>query len=200
MKTICPTQEEMKSRIARFNELKPRASNWEKDLGIPMDVLRMFNPKANYVLMAPANMPGRLSNNPAIEDGDKGDIRIGIALAEAGDGPGLHVHWKTTETFMALSGQWKIRWGDVGQEHIILNPFDMISMPPKVARQFINVSDKDAHLLVIIQGKKEDFNDVGRLPQAADPIVAKYGHEMIEKLEANGWKFSLDANSGAEKV
>lgn len=75
MKTICPTQEEMKSRIARFNELKPRASNWEKDLGIPMDVLRMFNPKANYVLMAPANMPGRLSNNPAIEDGDKGDIR-----------------------------------------------------------------------------------------------------------------------------
>ena len=81
-----------------------------------------------------------------------------------------------------------------------MNPFDMISMPPKVARQFINVSDKDAHLLVIIQGKKEDFNDVGRLPQAADPIVAKYGHEMIEKLEANGWKFSLDANSGAEKV
>jgi hypothetical protein len=48
---------------------------------------------------------------------------------------------------------------------------------------------------VIIQGKKEDFNDVGRLPQAADPIIAKYGHEMIEKLEANGWKFALDANA-----
>ena len=200
MKTKCPTQEEMKSRIARFNELKPRASNWEKDLGIPMDVLRMFNPKANYVLMAPANMPGRLSNNPAIVDGDKGDIRIGIALAEAGDGPGLHVHWRTTETFMALSGQWKICWGDYGQEHIILNSFDMISIPPQVTRQFINVSKQDAHLLVIIQGHKEDFNDVGRLPQAADPIVAKYGHEMIEKLEANGWKFALDANAPNESA
>jgi hypothetical protein len=71
----------------------------------------------------------------------------------------------------------------------------MISMPPKVTRQFINVSDQDAHLLVIIQGKKEEFNDVGRLPSAADPIIEKYGTEMIEKLEENGWKFSLDANS-----
>jgi uncharacterized RmlC-like cupin family protein len=198
MDTICPTQEEMKSRIARFRELKPRASHWEKDLGIPADVLRMFNPKANYVLMAPADMPGRLSPSPAIVDGDKGVIRIGIAVAEAGDGPGLHVHWKTTETFMALSGRWMIRWGDEGQEHIVLDPFDMISMPPRVTRQFINVSDQDAHLLVIIQGRKEDFNDVGRLPQAAAPIIEKYGVEMIGKLEQNGWKFQLDAHAPVE--
>ena len=44
------------------------------------------------------------------------------------------------------------------------------------------------------------FNDVGRLPQAADPIVAKYGHEMIEKLEANGWTFALDANAPNESA
>ena len=187
----------MKARIARFKELKPRATHWEKDLGIPADVLRMFNPKANYVLMAPADMPGRLSPSPAIVDGDKGVIRIGIALAEAGDGPGLHVHWKTTETFMALSGRWMIRWGDDGQEHIILEPFDMISVPPRVTRQFVNVSDQDAHLLVIIQGRKEDFNDVGRLPQAAEPIIEKYGVEMIGKLEQNGWKFQLDAHAPA---
>lgn len=198
MKTICPTQEEMSKRIARFKDLKPRANHWEHDMGIPADVLRMFNPKANYVLMAPENMPGRLSPSPAIVDGDKGVIRIGMALAEAGDGPGLHVHWKTTETFMALSGRWKIRWGDEGQEHIILDPFDMISVPPRVTRQFINVSDQDAHLLVIIQGNKEDFNDVGRLPNAADPIIAKYGHGMIEKLEKHGWKFALDANAPVE--
>ncbi len=197
MDTICPTQEEMKARIARFKELKPRATHWEKDLGIPAEVLRMFNPKANYVLMAPADMPGRLSPSPAIVDGDKGVIRIGIALAEAGDGPGLHVHWKTTETFMALSGRWMIRWGDDGQEHIILEPFDMISVPPRVTRQFVNVSDQDAHLLVIIQGRKEDFNDVGRLPQAAEPIIEKYGMEMIGKLEQNGWKFQLDAHAPA---
>jgi uncharacterized RmlC-like cupin family protein len=185
----------MKPRIARFKELKPRASHWEKDLGIPPEVLRMFNPKANYVLMAPEGMPGRLSPSPAIVDGDKGVIRVGIALAEAGDGPGLHVHWKTTETFMALSGRWKIRWGDDGQEHVILEPFDMISVPPRVTRQFINVSDQDAHLLVIIQGQKEDFNDVGRLPQAAAPIIEKYGVEMIDKLERNGWRFQLDAHA-----
>jgi uncharacterized RmlC-like cupin family protein len=90
-----------------------------------------------------------------------------------------------------------IRWGDDGQEHIILEPFDMISVPPRVTRQFVNVSDQDAHLLVIIQGRKEDFNDVGRLPQAAEPIIEKYGVEMIGKLEQNGWKFQLDAHAPA---
>ncbi len=198
MKTRCPTQEEMKARTARFKELIPRAAHYDKDMGIPEDVLRMFNPKANYVLMAPSDLPGRLSPNPAIVEGDKGAIRVGMAVAEAGDGPGLHVHWKTYETFMALTGKWRIRWGDNGQESIVLDPFDMVAIPPRVARQFINISDQDAHLLVIIQGEKKDFNDVGRLPQAADPIIAKYGHEMIEKLEKNGWFFSLDANAPIE--
>ena len=199
MNTICPSQEEMQSRIARFKDLKPRSSHWAQDLGIPMDVMRMFNPKANYIVMAPEGLPGRLSPNPAIIGGDQGDIRVAIALAEPGDGPCLHVHWMTTETFMALSGKWEIRWGDEGQEKIILEPYDLISMPPKVTRQFINISDADAHILVIIQGKKEEFNDVGRPPQGAIPIREKYGQEMVDKLEENGWKFSLDAYVTSKK-
>jgi uncharacterized RmlC-like cupin family protein len=198
MKTLRPTQEEMKKRIARFKELKPRSGSLQEKTGIPAEVLRMLNPKANYVLMAPEGLPGMLSVNPAVDGGHEGILRVGIAECEANDGPGLHVHWKTHETFIALSGRWKIRWGDNGEEHVILEPFDMIAIPPRVTRQFINISDKDAHLLVLIQGKKEDFNDVGRLPSAAEPIRAKYGSEMVERLEKAGWKFALHANAPSE--
>ena len=199
MKTLRPTQEEMKKRIARFKELKPRSANLQAKTGIPMDVIRMLNPKANYVLMAPDDLPGVLSVNPEVNGGHEGILRVGMALCAAGDGPGLHVHWKTHETFIALSGKWRIDWGDEGEEHIILEPFDMIAVPPKVTRKFTNISDQDAHLLVLIQGKKEDFNDVGRPAKAADAIVAKYGPEMIEKLEKAGWKFRLDANAPTEE-
>jgi uncharacterized RmlC-like cupin family protein len=188
----------MKSRIARFNDWRPRSADLEQKTGIPMDVIRMLNPKANYVLMAPTDIPGMLSPNPMVNGGHEGILRVGVAHCAPGDGPGLHVHWKTNETFMALKGKFKINWGDNAEQHIILEPFDMIAVPPRVTRQFINLSDEDAYLLVLIQGKKEDFNDVGRLPSAADPIVAKYGHEMIDKLESAGWKFQLDANAPTE--
>jgi uncharacterized RmlC-like cupin family protein len=101
------------------------------------------------------------------------------------------VHWKTHETFMALSGRWLIRWGDEGQESVELAPYDMIAMPPKVARQFINISDQDAHLLVIIQGQLEDFDDVGRLPAVRQKIIDQYGADVLDKMENNGWDFSL---------
>ncbi|VCU69610.1 Cupin domain protein [Pigmentiphaga humi] len=198
MQTLCPTQEEMQSRIARFDKLKPRASHWNEDLGIPAEVLRIFNPKANYVLMAPASLPGRLSPNPAIVGGDQGVMRIGLALAAPNDGPELHVHWKTHETFMALSGRWLIRWGDEGQESIVLEPYDMIAMPPRVARQFINISDQDAHLLVFIQGQPEDFDDVGRLPSVRQKIIDQYGADVLAALENNGWDFSLVPKSMRE--
>ena len=198
-KTLRPTQEEMKKRIARFKELKPRSANLQAKTGIPMEVIRMLNPKANYVLMAPDDLPGVLSVNPEVNGGHEGILRVGMALCAPGDGPGLHVHWKTHETFMALSGKWRIDWGDEGEEHVILEPFDMMAVPPKVTRKFTNISDQDAHLLVLIQGKKEDFNDVGRPAKAADAIIAKYGPEMIEKLKKAGWDFRLDANAPTEE-
>jgi mannose-6-phosphate isomerase-like protein (cupin superfamily) len=199
MKTLRPTQEEMKKRIARFKELKPRSASLESKTGIPTEVIRMLNPKANYVVMAPDDVPGLLSPNPAVNGGHEGMLRVGIAECAPNDGPGLHVHWKTHETFMALSGKWRIDWGDEGEEHVILEPFDLIAVPPKVTRKFTNISDKDAHLLVLIQGKKEDFNDVGRPAAAAKPIVEKYGPEMIEKLEKAGWQFRIDANAPKEE-
>jgi len=99
---------------------------------------------------------------------------------------------------MALTGKWRIRWGDKGEESTIIEPFDLMAVPPRVTRTFVNVSDQDAHLLVIIQGKPDEFDDVGRVPETAELIARKYGEEMVKKLESLGWQFTLQANAPPE--
>ena len=92
---------------------------------------------------------------------------------------------------MALTGRWEIQWGDKGEESTLLEPFDLIAVPPKVTRRFVNRSDADAHLLVIIQGKQEEFDDVDRVPETAAAIARKHGPDMVRKLESLGWKFTI---------
>lgn len=163
-KTLVPTQAEMKTRIARFKDLVSTKDRHAGKFGIPPEVMEMITAKSTFNVMSPEDLGGQLSPKPAVVGGDAGVFRLGIATCPAGNGPGLHVHWNTHETFMALTGKWKIVWGDKGEESTILEPFDLIAVPPRVTRQFINISDQDAHLLVIIQGKKGEFDDVGRVP------------------------------------
>jgi uncharacterized RmlC-like cupin family protein len=186
-----PTQAEMKTRIARFADLVPTKSKHAAEKGIPPEVLEMITAKTTRNVMSPANLPGQLSPTPPVIGGDAGAFRLGIVTCPPGNGPGLHVHYKTHETFMALTGRWEIEWGDRGEEKTVLEPFDLIAVPPKVTRRFVNVSDGDAHLLVIIQGKPEEFDDVDRVPETAAAIARKHGPEMVRTLENLGWKFTI---------
>jgi uncharacterized RmlC-like cupin family protein len=145
-KTKTPSQAEMKTRIARFKDLVSTKARHAEAKGIPQEVMEMITAKSTFNVMSPADLGGQLSPKPAVIGGDAGVFRLGIATCPAGNGPGLHVHWNTHETFMALTGRWEIRWGDTGEESTIIEPFDLIAVPPGVTRQFINLSDKDAHL------------------------------------------------------
>jgi uncharacterized RmlC-like cupin family protein len=191
MKRWTPTQDEMKSRIARFKDLAPTKQRHAEQKGIPPEALEMITAKTTRNIMSPGALPGQLSPTPPVIGGDAGVFRLGIVTCPPGNGPGLHVHYKTHETFMALTGRWAIQWGDKGEETTIIEPFDLIAVPPKVTRRFVNVSDADAHLLVIIQGKAEEFDDVDRVPETAAAIARKHGPDMVRKLEALGWKFSI---------
>ena len=199
-KTKRPTQEEMKSRIARFRDLVSTKAKHAEGKGIPAEVLEMITAKSTFNVMSPEGLGGQLSPKPPVVGGDAGVFRLGIVTCPPGNGPGLHVHWKTHETFMALTGKWEVLWGDKGEEKTIIEPFDLIAVPPQVTRTFINVSDADAHLLVIIQGKKEEFDDVGRVPETAQKVAQKYGPEMVKRLESLGWQFTLDANAPPEAM
>lgn len=192
-----PTQEEMKKRIARFNEVVPVKKKHLEDKGIPPEVLEMIMAKTTRNMMSPGPLPGQLSPAPAVEGGDAGVFRLGIATCPPGQGPGLHVHYNTHETFMALSGRWEIQWGDKGEESIMLEPLDLIAMPPRVTRRFINRSDVEANLMVIIQGQREEFDDVDRVPETAAAIAERYGEGMLEKMKSLGWKFGIGVSEEA---
>ena len=45
--------------------------------------------------------------------------------------------------------------------------------------------------MVIIQGQREEFDDVDRVPETAEAIAKKYGQGMVDKLETLGWKFTI---------
>lgn len=198
-RTWTPTQDEMKRRIARFKDLVSTKARHAEGKGIPAEVLEMITAKSTFNVMSPRNLGGQLSPDPPVIGGDAGVFRLGFATCPPGNGPGLHVHWNTHETFIAMTGRWEIRWGDKGEERTIIEPFDLIAVPPGVTRQFINVSDRDAHLMVIIQGQPGEFDDVGRVPETAELIERKFGRAMLAKLEDLGWQFTLQANAPPEK-
>ncbi len=199
-KTKRPTQEEMKARIARFKDLVSTQARHGANKGVPVEVMEMITAKTTFNIMSPAGLGGQLAPTPPVIGGDAGVFRLGIVTCPPGNGPGLHVHWKTHETFMARSGQWEVIWGDKGEEKTMIDPFDLIAVPPHVTRTFKNISDQDAHLLVIIQGKADEFDDVGRVPETAERIAQKHGQEMVEKLKNLGWQFTLDANAPPEAM
>jgi len=191
MQRFTPSQEEMRSNIARFKDVLPTKTRHLLDKGIPAEVIEMMSAHTTRNIMSPGPLPGQLTPTPAVEGGDAGVFRLGIASCPPGQGPGLHVHYKTHETFFALTGRWEIQWGDQGEESTILEPLDLIAVPPAVTRRFVNLSDQEAHLLVIIQGKRDEFDDIDRVYETARKISDRFGPEMVTKLESLGWKFTI---------
>ncbi len=187
MKTIQMTPEEMETRIARFRQLKPRTQAYEKS-GIPEAAFQAIAAKNIYSYMANPEAGG--ANKQAKIKGVEG-LTVMVCECPANTGPLLHTHQNTTENFFCLSGSFEITWGDSGEHRVVLDPMDMISVPPRVIRTFHNVSDEDAHLLVFVQGKNHELNDVSYPPHVGDDVVNRFGAETRRLLETVvGWKFT----------
>ena len=67
----------------------------------------------------------------------------------------------------------------------------MIDVPPGVVRNFTNVSDDIAHLLVFIQGDRDKFQDVDMRPKDGEMIADKFGEDVLDNLKAAGLKFTV---------
>jgi uncharacterized RmlC-like cupin family protein len=188
LSTVKISPGEMLKQVARFKNLKPQSSYYKKDKGIPDEAYSTVTAKTLYTLMAPSTAAGPMSATPAVISKDK--LAVIIAECPPGDKPMLHAHFFTTEHFFCLNGRFKIRWGDEGEHELILEPFDMIAVPPGVCRDFINVSDQTAHLLVMITGEgDEDYNDIAFAPSESAIFKDKFGADVADKLETIGFSF-----------
>jgi mannose-6-phosphate isomerase-like protein (cupin superfamily) len=191
--TIEVSPEEMNKRIARFRQLRPQSEIYEKQ-GIPSAAYEMVAAKALYTLMAPSNRSGPMSATPPVI----ADDRLSVVIAECppGNKPMLHAHFKTTEHFFCLTGRFLIRWGDQGEHQTTLEPFDMIAVPRAVARDFTNISDEKAYLLVLITGDSEEsYNDIGFAPSESRRFKERFGEEVAGKLESIGFSFLNERKS-----
>jgi hypothetical protein len=66
----------------------------------------------------------------------------------------------------------------------------MIAVPRGVYRDFTNISDSNAYLLVLITGgSDESYNDIGFAPSEAKKFKDQFGEDVASKFESIGFSF-----------
>ncbi|NOX50668.1 MAG: cupin domain-containing protein [Gammaproteobacteria bacterium] len=183
MKTIPLSPEDMKSLTARFSELQ--AIPAQENQRISIEARDLIFARRLLPVIAPKGIEGPFANIAPIMDAD---FTMTIAICPPGQGPGLHAHHRTVETFTCLKGRFKIQWGDSGEHETVIEEFDTISVPPGVCRAFSNVGNDEGYLQVIITGGINDMNDVA-FPKIVAKQLEDIDHRAVEEFEKIGLKF-----------
>jgi len=159
--------DEMLARTARFKELRPSKQAFV-DTRIPEHIRDIYNVIGQGVT-EDADLKPAIT---AVEG-----FNVTYVGAESGKGAALHSH-TTVEVFIPLSGQWSIFWGDEGENEVILDTFDCVSVPVGVMRGFRNVGEGHAYLMAILGG-----TDAGRVGWAKSVLerAAETGLSLDEK-------------------
>jgi len=180
MRSIRISKKQMEKRIARFARLKPLPI---QNASIPQ--------KARDVVYARKllSVIGLESETPTM--GAAG-MTMTLAVCPPGQGPGLHAHRRTYETFTVLQGEFEVSWNDDGAERARLRRFDTVSFPPGVCRAFRNVGRGQGILQVIITGGVHDMSDIAFSRKAKRRIEA-VRPGLTRSFEKAGFRFDAAA-------
>ena len=191
MKTVEIKPAEMADRIARYDALQPLPIQQDPD--IPQDANDViYARKLLSVIGLDEDVETPINTGAPIK-GAAG-LTMTLAVCPPGQGPSLHAHQRTYETFTVLKGRFEVTWNDDGGGRVELEEFDTISVPPRVNRAFRNIGSEEGVLQVLITGGVHDMNDIDISPQVADRLDSiKAG--VKEKFEAKGLTFN--AHGGA---
>ena len=102
----------MTRHIARFEAQESQSAHYAADTGIPREAYEIMAAEKLYLMMAPETQGGPMAQKPGVA-GEPGTSVI-IARCPPGDKPLLHAHHFTVESFMCLTGRFRIRWGSAG--------------------------------------------------------------------------------------
>lgn len=181
MKTRTVSQEEMRSRIARWSERRV-SKNHKADPSIPAEAFEELAIPL-HVLLAHAPEGSDPDSLPPVV-GAKGMFMAILEIQPGRKGP-MHVHLRSREIFICLKGRVKFLWNEAADEEAILEPFDLIDVPLGVYRDFQGMGDEPALLLAIIMDEREDEpGDVVIAPEVRARFAARFGEEILPKLTA----------------
>ncbi len=177
----------MARRVARFAQLQPLPV--QRGAGIAQAALDIVY--ARQLLSVIGLEPGAGSTpiNAQAPIIGAGGMTMTLALCPPGQGPELHAHRQTFETFTVLEGRFEVSWNDHGENRLELERFDTLSVPPGVCRAFRNISQGQGILQVIITGGVHDMNDID-FSAAVVPRIEAIDTNARPQLESLGFTFT----------
>ena len=184
MKTIQISQQDMERRIARFASLKPLPI---QNASIPEKARDVVYSRKLLSVIGLENSKTPINEGAPIV-GAAG-MTMTLAVCPPGQGPGLHSHRQTYETFTVLKGCFEVRWNDDGSGSAVLGLYDTVSFPPGVCRSFRNVGDSEGILQVIITGGVHDMSDIDFSAKAREEIEA-VRPGLAAEFEKTGFTFT----------
>lgn len=187
MKTIHVSKNEMAKRIARFARLEPLPIQQSEIPLAARDVVY-----ARKLLSVIGLEDAKTPINVGAPIVGAAGMTMTLAVCPPGQGPGLHAHRQTYETFTVLKGRFEVTWNDDGSEREVLELFDTVSFPPGVCRAFRNIGDGEGILQVIITGGVHDMADIDFSPAAKRRIEA-VGPGLSGEFEKAGFRFTAGA-------
>lgn len=117
---------------------------------------------------------------------------LDVTLDKGGAGVGPHVHARSSELFVVVSGQLEMLTGD---EVNTLRGGDVVVVPPLMAHAFACDPDQEAHLYTIISPGVQRFNYF-RL--ADDIFNGRADHSRLEAAQAEFDVWSVDSRAWDE--
>ena len=174
-----PKQEELDRRLGRYDALQAMSTAEDLDW-VPLgakDVI--FARKIMPIILEPTKSP--FGNIAPITSA--GGMTMFISIMPPGQGPCLHSHNSTYETFMVLEGEVEYHIGDPIEHRRVLKKWDTISVPPRTYRGFRNVGTVDAVQLTVISGIQEGQDDVSVPQSVADELQRDYGAKVVDAFK-----------------
>lgn len=184
MKTVQMTTADVAQRTARFDKLQamstlkdnPVVSQEARDIFLARKIMPILLEQTQNAFGSVAAIYGAAG------------LTMNISVCPPGQGPGLHAHHKTFETFFVLEGSFEFSVNDDGGEKVILNQWDTLSVPPGVCRGFRNIAATDSKLLTVITGGVHDRNDIS-LPPSIGARIDAYGPGVLDEVKKIGLTF-----------
>lgn len=185
----------LEGRVTRFDTLVPYKKDLNRTGGLPPEATERLSAGNVFPLIVPEGHIGRSRTAPMY--GNQG-LYISIAECRAGtDGPPPHAHSDTQESFYVLDGTFDICTGFDNESVVQLKPNDLIAVPNKVMRSFINTTGRPARLLVIIQGPDRMSDTVSFSRDIGREFEARFGQETIEAYAQIRMTFDAEERLGA---
>lgn len=184
MKTTTISTKDMQARIARFNRLQPLPIQ-QSDIPLAARDVVYSRKLLSVIGLEDAQTP---INAGAPIRGAAG-MTMTLAVCPPGQGPGLHAHRQTYETFTVLKGRFEVTWNDDGSGRAELEWLDTVSFPPGVCRAFRNIGDEEGILQVLITGGVHDMTDIDFSADAKRHIES-VGRGLAQEFERAGFTFT----------